>query len=235
MRRIVLPVALGLLGLGLILLVFNHDRGETLGLANDDFASLVYLTALASVIGTFVVSSRHGLGTMLRQALIWLIIMLVLATGYLYRGEIQDVGARLAAGLIPGRPISRSGGDGSAEVIIHRGAAGHFTTTARINGQPIPVLVDTGASLVALTFDDARAVGLDPGGLSFSQRIATANGVARAANVRLDELAIGDIRRQDVRATVSEPGALGFSLLGMNFLDTLQSFEMTREALTLRE
>lgn len=233
--RVILPLALAIIGVGLVLLVTNHEAGSTLGMANDDFASLVYLAALGSVIGAFVLPSRRHVGAMLGQMLIWLLIVLVLVAGYLYRGEIQDVGARLTAGLIPGRAVTRTGADGSAQVVVHRGRAGHFSVTASVNGASIPFLVDTGASMIALTYEDARTVGIDPQRLSFDRRIATANGTAMAAAVRIDEIVVGSIRRENLQATVSEPGALGISLLGMNFLDTLASFQMSRDELVLTE
>ena len=94
-------------------------------------------------------------------------------------------------------------------------------------------LVDTGASVVALTAEDARMAGLDPARLDYSVTVSTANGTTRAAPVTLDALSIGPITERNVRAVVIETG-LDRSLLGMTFLERLQSFEARADTLTLR-
>ena len=77
-------------------------------------------------------------------------------------------------------------------------AGGHFVTRASINGNDITVLVDTGATAVALSFEDARDAGLRPGHLDFNVPVATANGVARAARVMIDRIAVGSVEVDNV-------------------------------------
>ena len=233
-RQILFYVLMGILATGLVILFINHDGGTTFGLANDDFGRLVTLTALAALFGSAIVRRRE-MGQMARNALIWLVIILALATAYLYRYDLQSVAGRVSGGLIPGSVVTRDGADGLSEVVVQKGLGGHFSIRAEINGDPVDMLVDTGATTIALSFEDAEALGLDPSSLSFTRTVMTANGPAQAAAVRLDQLAIGPILRQDVRATVSAEGALGQSLLGMNFLGDLASFEMRRDELILRD
>ena len=112
-----------------------------------------------------------------------------------------------------------------ADTAVYRaGAGGHFLLKALVNGVPIDFVVDTGATEVALTMADARAVGLHPGNLVFDQVAHTANGDAREAAVRLHEIRLGGFATNDVPALVG-PG-LGSSLLGMSFLSRLRHFEM---------
>ncbi len=108
---------------------------------------------------------------------------------------------------------------------------GHFSLTATLNGAPIRLVVDTGASLVALTLDDARAAGIARSELSFNQLTQTANGRVRFAPVMLRELRIGQLSIENVPAAVIEN--LDQSLLGMSFLKRLKSFEMREGALTI--
>ncbi len=108
---------------------------------------------------------------------------------------------------------------------------GHFSLTATINGAPIRVVVDTGASLVALTLDDARAAGIGRSELVFNQLTQTANGRAHFAPVMLREVRIEQLSIENVPAAVIEN--LDQSLLGMSFLKRLKSFEMREGALTI--
>ncbi len=78
-------VALSILGIGLALLIANHERGNTFGLANDSFESLVSLSAIAVLIGSGIVASRRQFGDTLRMAAVWLLIALALVSAYLYR------------------------------------------------------------------------------------------------------------------------------------------------------
>lgn len=126
-----------------------------------------------------------------------------------------------------------SGGHVSGTVRLHAGRTGHFETTARINGRPVEVLVDTGATLVALTWEDARRAGIYLSDSDFKHRVGTANGTARVAIVTLADVAIEDIIVHDVRAAVAEPGKLETTLLGMTFLGRLSRTEMSRGVLLL--
>ncbi len=108
---------------------------------------------------------------------------------------------------------------------------GHFSLTAAVNGAPIRLIVDTGASLVALTLDDASAAGIGRSELVFNQITQTANGRVRFAPVTLREVRIGQLSIESVPAAVIEN--LDQSLLGMSFLKRLKSFEMREGALTI--
>jgi aspartyl protease family protein len=108
---------------------------------------------------------------------------------------------------------------------------GHVTLEAAVNGAPVRMLVDTGATLVTLTREDARAAGIDVHGLAFTGQVNTANGAARIAPVTLREVRIDQLSLYDVSAAVLEN--LDISLLGMSFLRRLQSYEMRAGKLTI--
>lgn len=126
-------------------------------------------------------------------------------------------------------------GGGGRIVELRAGAYGHYHTSAEINGRQLKVLVDTGASIVALSYEDARVAGIYVRGGDFTHRVSTANGLARVAPVTIDRISIGDITVRDVAGAVMEEGKLGTSLLGMSFLGRLQRVDMRSGTLVLQE
>nr|WP_314084375.1 TIGR02281 family clan AA aspartic protease [uncultured Shinella sp.] len=230
-----LYILFGILGAGLVLLILNHDGGRTLGIDNNDFGRLVTLSAIGTMMGAGILASRRQWGESLRQAAIWLLIILALATGYLYRFDLQHVGNRLTAGLIPGRAVVTTGAGGEQILVINKGVSGHFEADVSIDGTPLRMMVDTGASSIVLTYDDAMRLGINADNLIFSIEVSTANGRAMAAPVTLRQVAIGPIMRGTIRGMVTQPGQLDQSLLGMSFLETLGSIEITRDELRLKD
>lgn len=229
-----LALALLVLGLGLAVLLFNHDSGQSFGMDNEQFGSLVSLTAIGAMIGAGLLAGGSGLGRKLRHLSIWAAILLVLSAAWVYRNDAREAGVRVLSGLVPGRSFVVSSADGTPEVVLQKSLNGHFEVTVRVNGADLPMMVDTGASRIALSYEDAMAAGFIPQNLTYSQRIVTANGEASAAPVMLSSVAIGPITRRDVPAIVAEPGKLSQSLLGMSFLGTLSSIQMQPDELRLR-
>ncbi len=130
-------------------------------------------------------------------------------------------------------PAART--SGGRMVQLKAGAYGHFYSRVHVNGRAVQAMVDTGASIVALTHDDARNAGIHIRDSDYTHRVSTANGIARVAMVTLDSVAIEDIVVRDVRAAVAEPGKLTKTLLGMSFLGQLRRAEMSRGVLVLEE
>jgi aspartyl protease family protein len=97
------------------------------------------------------------------------------------------------------------------------------------------MLVDTGASFVSLSQRDAELLGLRPTEKDFIYRMQTANGIVKAAPVRLREMQVGDISVRDVDAVVHRAGGPPISLLGMSFLRRLAGFEQVQGRLILRQ
>lgn len=230
-----LVIVLAILAFGLAVLLLNQDSGRSFGMANGDFASFISLLPFAVMLSAGILASRRSLGESARQLMLWVLIILTLVTGYLYRDDLRSVGSRLTAGLIPGRAVIATGIDGQPEVILHKTRGGHFETTIDIDSVPVDVMIDTGASTVALRYEDAQRIGIDMSSLVFNRAIMTANGRALAAQVRLRQVALGPIVRRDVEASVMEKGQLDQSLLGMSFLSTLASLQMRTDELRLRD
>ncbi|MBL8788890.1 MAG: TIGR02281 family clan AA aspartic protease [Rhizobiales bacterium] len=111
---------------------------------------------------------------------------------------------------------------------------GHFVTKASINGKDIMVLVDTGATAVALSYEDAEAAGLKPRGLDYGVKVMTANGEGKAARVKLRYVMIDNVKVRDVDGLVLQEGAMKGTLLGMSFLSKLRSFTVEDGKLLLK-
>ncbi|RWP48674.1 TIGR02281 family clan AA aspartic protease [Mesorhizobium sp.] len=223
------------IGAGVVLLMLNDSAGSTFGVENYDFSRLIWLGALVALIGAGLLRSGRPLGTMARNLGTWAGIVLALIAGYQYRYELQDVASRVTAGLVPGSPLALGLEDGHATVTLDKAGNGHFEARIMINGTPVRAVVDTGATSTVLTAQDAQAAGFNPAVLNFTIPVSTANGMARAAAVRTDELAIGGIVRKDMPVMIAAPGMLGQSLLGMNFISSLSGFDVRGDRMILRD
>jgi aspartyl protease family protein len=228
-------LALFILALAAMLLVAN-DSGTIAGLDSDMFGYVALLVAIAVFVGGGMLGSYRGrAGTMMRDAVTWLALGLGLVTLYAYKDDLMPIAARVVGELVPGTAmtVEQSSG-GLTEVRIRKRLDGHFTAKVRVNGKPISMIVDTGASSIVLRPEDAEKAGIDTKALTYRVPVLTANGRAMAARIRLDKVAIGPLDRKRVDALVAQPGALTQSLLGMSFLSRLRSYEFSGDFLTLR-
>jgi len=218
------------LAIGAVVLIARHEQGTIAGLSTDDFSSLLIKVVLVVFVGGMVLTLfRERFTQALKAALFWVMIALALAVGYTYREQLRDVGEQVLAELIPGRAVTRG-----LVVTIARGRSGDFQVSAQINGARVPMVLDTGASAVVLTQDAAKAAGLPLEVLSYTVNVETANGRTRAAPVTLDRVAVGGITERGVPALIAPPGQLRSNLLGMSFLNRLESFEVRGDKLTMR-
>ena len=213
-------------------LLLTPAETPILGLNHADFAKAELGVAL---ITFFLIAGirRAGAGGVVRViggALTWMLLTLALTGVYAYRFELADVADRVMAELSPNEAQIGRGG----EVIIKRRLGGEFVIPAKINDVPISCLFYTGASSVVLRAQDAAKVGIDASKLDFDVGVVTANGSAMAAQVRVDKIAVGGIVARNVRALVAKPGALSESLLGMSFLERLDSYSVERGKLVLK-
>jgi aspartyl protease family protein len=171
-------------------------------------------------------SNSDRSGIVVGWALRWVLLccgIAVLACGILNR-VAATLSERAAPSAAPAGHVSNT-------IVYTANERGHVIVDAAVNGAPVRMLVDTGASFVALTPADARAAGIDPDHLLYSARVNTANGAARMAPVTLREIRIGQLSVYDVPAAVMQN--LNVSLLGMSFLTRLQGYEMRDGKLTI--
>ena len=233
----VLWICLLLLLVGVIAAFTLGDGGTIAGMGGDMIAGLAASLALLVYFASSLFGDYRGrLSGAVRDLALWAALALALIVAYSFREEASMLFNRVAGELLPpGQAIDVSTPrEGYHAVRIRKRGDSHFAARAKINGASVTLLVDTGASTVVLKQADARAVGIDTAQLSYTVPVNTANGATYAAAVKLDEIAIGPIVVRDVEALVSRPGALKESLLGMNFLRRLRSYEFSGEFLTLR-
>lgn len=173
----------------------------------------------------------------------WLIAAGILAVGLTYFNDLRTLTSN-ALGISGGARPQATEAQASAvarakkaigTVELRAGASGHYHAEAEVNGRPIEVMVDTGATMVALTYEDAERAGIRLKAADFTRGVSTANGVTRVAPVTLDRVSIGDITVRNVAASVSEPGRLSTTLLGMSFLSRLERVDMRSGVLVLEE
>ncbi|MGE0213774.1 MAG: TIGR02281 family clan AA aspartic protease [Parvibaculaceae bacterium] len=120
-------------------------------------------------------------------------------------------------------------------VSIKAGDHGHYVARVEIERTPITVLIDTGATKVVMSYEDAEHIGLKPFSLDFRAAVSTANGTVKAAPVTLNRVEIANIQVRDVEALVLPEGAMRGTLLGMSFLNRLSNFRVSEGTLILQQ
>lgn len=143
-----------------------------------------------------------------------------------------DLGTAPATAPVSSPASTRPVAPPTSELVLTAGAHGHFTVEAVVNGVSITFLLDTGASAIYLTPEDAARLGWTAQRLTYSERYATASGVVRAAPVTLRSLRIGELEFYDLPASVGEQPA-AISLLGMSFLKRFARYEVRGDRLIL--
>ncbi|HKL69751.1 retropepsin-like aspartic protease family protein [Salibaculum sp.] len=190
-------------------------------MTGDQIASFVFLSILGvAILGSYLAHSRLRGSQMAQQAMIWVLIF---------------VGAIAAAGLwqdMKGDLTLTQATISENVVEVPRGRDGHFHLDLQVNGVTVPFLVDTGATQVVLTRQDAARVGLDPADLNFIGTARTANGEVRIAPVVLDRVALGPVEDRNLRASVNG-GQMDRSLLGMTYLNRFERIEIADNRLIL--
>lgn len=186
-----------------------------------DLGRLTYLVLLgAAVVGSFFMMNKANLGKSLQQLAIWALIFIGAIGAY---GLWNDI----SRDVMPRQSVVSQG-----VVEVPRRPDGHFYLTLDVDGTPVDFVVDTGASQVVLSMDDARRIGLDTDTLPFIGTAMTANGEVRTAPTTVDEMVLGDVTERNVRVYVNE-GAMDMSLLGMTYLQRFERIEIADDMLIL--
>ncbi|MGR3711785.1 MAG: retropepsin-like aspartic protease family protein [Shimia sp.] len=191
-------------------------------MSGDDLGQMAYLIMLLVFLGFwFVGSNRQRLGKTMQQAAIWALIFV---------GAIAAVGLwdDIRSTVTPLQTVMSDEG----RIELPRGQDGHFRATLEINGTRVSFIVDTGASDMVLSKQDATRAGLDPDNLPFFGRAMTANGPVATAPVRLDEVVFGGYVDTNVPASVNG-GDMSGSLLGMTYLQRFEQITIAGNKLIL--
>ena len=218
-----------LIAVGLAM-VISFGAGQLIGLSENQFGQIILLVIVLILVASGSFGRRIKLRHILNGIALWSTMLFVLVAGYSYREEIASFSNRVLASLAPGMAMVDQD-EGTA--IFQKGFGNTFRMDTQVNGAPITMIFDTGASAVVLTNSDARAAGIDISSLRFNIEVQTANGTGRAAGVTLKRMEVGGITRKNIKAFVAEDGALKTSLLGMTFLQTLESYSVSKDSLEL--
>ncbi|MGO4855154.1 retropepsin-like aspartic protease family protein [Phaeovulum sp. W22_SRMD_FR3] len=190
-------------------------------MSGDMLAQLGYFSLILIAVGGYVVAEmRRRPGRVLQQALVW---------GLIFVGVIG------AAGLwdqISQKAMPRQSAGEGGQIELPLGRDGHFHLTAVVNGQKLNFTVDTGASDIVLSRDDARRVGINPDMLSYFGQAQTANGVVATAPVTLDSFTVEGVTDSGLRAVVNN-GPMDGSLLGMRYLSRFSNIQMQPDRMIL--
>lgn len=165
--------------------------------------------------------------------LIWAVTIIVLSGSWSFREE-----GRLLALTLLERPVEHTPTSNSSlqtEVMLMRAWDGHFRAVAEVNGTPVGLLIDTGASRVLLRYDDARRIGMQDDELNYNLPVTTASGRSFVAPVTFDRIEIGGIIIRDVAGAVAQPNQLHSSLLGMSYIEHLTEAVFRKDHLILRD
>jgi aspartyl protease family protein len=228
-RRLTWSLVLGV-GLSLAALIASSDQDAITSLLRHDTGALMLKIALVVCIGGLMLAMfRENLSKVLEALTFWGVVGLLLVVGYSYRLELREAADRVISELMPGHVASHG-----RNVDIVRANSGDFAVAAHINGARVPMVLDTGATSVVLTYETAKAIGLPLELLEYNVDLETAGGHTKAARLTLDRLAIGKLVERSVPALVVPRGQMKINLLGMSFLDRLESWEVRGERLVLR-
>ena len=187
----------------------------------DSTASFIYLSLLGlAILGYFIAANRQSMGQTLRQAALW---------GMIFLGTIALAGLwpDIRDSVAPRQAFTSTGA-----LEVPQSADGHYRLTLSINDAPVRFVVDTGATDLVLSQDDARKVGFDPDALAYLGEARTANGTVPLARVTLDRVSLGDEIERHVPATVNG-GQMDGSLLGMSYLSRFGRIGIENGVLTL--
>jgi aspartyl protease family protein len=211
----------------LFLLLFSQFPGALQD--TGDQAHALQLAIIAIVVGAgYLFSHRHTAFQKLHYLLGWAVIFIVFLSLYSFREQFSAMGIRLTQDLYPSGVYEGEGG----ALVLTQTSNGHFYADINVNGSMIRFMVDTGASDITLSQEDAKRVGLTPEGLRYVRSYNTANGTVQGAPVVLDRMELGGLVFNDVPASVNR-GAMDGSLLGMRFLQMFHSFTVEGDKMVL--
>jgi aspartyl protease family protein len=167
-----------------------------------------------------------------------LVFAVILAGLGIYMARMADniQPARIAVASNQSRtPVVSDASPGRRSHTIARDSRGHFSTDGRVDGRRIGFMIDTGASVIALTESSAAQVGIRPSRSDYNAPVSTANGVVKGARARLASVDIGGLEVRDVEAMVLPDNVLSENLLGLSYLSRLRRFEYSGGKLMLEQ
>lgn len=172
---------------------------------------------------------RIGFGRFITMLLAWALIFALIFVAFSFRYELEPYWLRVKGELL-GEPVQTVTG---GEVQLRLGADNHYHAQALVNGKPVDMMIDTGASFTAMGTARARELGVEIDTDAFGHEIRTANGSIKAYPATIDRLQVGDIEMRGVTIFVADEFE-DVSVLGMNFLGALKGYRVERNVMILQ-
>jgi len=222
-----------IVGLAVLALLLSAPASDVVVLGDHMDMRAAYLAVLMAALvimgaGRILLSAGHK---RLVHTATWLGAVAGLATAFLFREEATIIVHELRSEFMPSVALSRT----NDEAVLGRGWDGHYLAKTEVNGVELRLMIDTGASMVLIPYEQAAAIGIDIDSLDYSMPVTTANGRSAVAPVELSSVRIGPIAVFDVSAAIAQPGRLKTGLLGMSFLDLLAETSFQGDRLILRQ
>ncbi|MEO0428707.1 MAG: TIGR02281 family clan AA aspartic protease [Pseudomonadota bacterium] len=194
---------------------------------------LLYLGIIA--IGLLLVAIGQvffrGQWRLAHNAAVWSAVVVAIGACWLDRDDLKAHLAEIRGEVLHSVALSNAG----AEEQLERAWDGHYRADTVVNGRTMTLMVDTGATMVVLPYEQVSTIGIDPTALDFHMPVMTANGKSTVAPITIREIRVGNIVVRDVQAAVAHPGRLQMGLLGMSFLDQLSETSFQGKKLFLRQ
>ena len=200
--------------MGCVSLLVWAARPYIATMSTDQVTQILYLSLLATAIaGSYIVSNRGQWNKMAQQAVIWVLIFVGVISAVGMWGQVKQTVS----------PFQTAVSD--SQISVPRGRDGHYHVTLSVNGVDVDFVIDTGASQIVLSHEDATRIGIETADLRYLGSASTANGVVRTAPVRLQNVTLGPITDRNVPAVVNQ-GEMDGSLLGMSYLGAFSNIEI---------
>jgi len=229
MRGRLLPWLLFLAALAALIVALLLAYPEAMR-SPQDWSGVAYYALFLVLLAAGAFRARQGrFGGQLKAAVIWLAIGGTAALIYAYREELAGVPERLRLAFSTERPVAV----GQHELVIPQDEQGAFAVIGKVNGQKVRFIIDTGSSETVLAPADARRLGVDLGKLRYIEAAETANGKGYGAPYLASRLEVGPIGLENVRMVINQ-APMTSSLLGLDFLDRLDSFQIKGRSLYLK-
>jgi aspartyl protease family protein len=192
----------------------------------DQALNFIYLLGFLVLVASSFAVRRAPIGASLKMFAAWGLLFAVAFLAFTLKDDFLALGRRMVQEVRGEGKVVQSG----EELRIHKAADGHFWVDARVNGESVGFLIDSGATITSLSTASARSAGVEP-----SSRIPvlvdTANGTVAVARARA-RIKVGTIERDDMAVHISDSDDT--NVLGMNFLSSLSGWRVEGEWLVLR-
>ena len=192
-------------------------------------SATVSIIVLVMLIAGLLSSKRVSFSQAIKYSVLWLLFGLIIVILYSYRFEFTELKNRVAGSINPTKPrLDRE----KRQIVIKISDDGHYYLRAEINKKNILFMVDTGATSVAISGEDAKTIGFDVKKLNYNKKYQTANGISFGASVNLDAINIDGYVINNINASVN-PNLSGASLFGMSALKKFSSYQFINDTLIL--